>query len=62
MGLAWRITYVLVVTRYQNASLYDAAWYELQALTLASGHFFRVPSNSGPTPPTRRSPPWPSPR
>ncbi len=48
VGLAWRITYVLVVTRYQNARLYDAAWYDLQALTLASGHFFRVPFQQWP--------------
>lgn len=43
LGLAWRIAYVLAFTRHENARLYDSAWYDLQALTLASGHFFRVP-------------------
>lgn len=41
-GLLWRVLYVLVVTRHQNAKLYDSAWYELQAVTLEAGHFFRV--------------------
>jgi len=43
LGLGWRIAYVLAFTRHENARLYDAAWYELQSLTLANGHFFWVP-------------------
>lgn len=47
-GLAWRILYILLVTRYENTKLYDAAWYELQALTLTSGHFFEQLFAHGP--------------
>lgn len=47
-GLAWRVAYVLAVTRHENAKLYDAAWYELQGLTLADGHFFPVLFGHGP--------------
>lgn len=48
VALAWRVLYVVLFTRYENAHLYDAAWYELQALTLTSGHFFSVPFSTGP--------------
>ena len=48
VGLVWRVLYVMVFTRYENARLYDAAWYEIQALTLSSGHFFSVPFGVGP--------------
>lgn len=41
-GLVGRILYVMIVTRHQNAKLYDSLWYELQALGLASGRFFPV--------------------
>lgn len=47
-GLAWRVAYVLAVTRYENTKLYDAAWYELQGLTLTGGHFFPVLFGRGP--------------
>lgn len=47
-GLAGRVAYVLAVTRHQNARLYDAAWYDLQGLTLAAGHFFPVMFGHGP--------------
>jgi 4-amino-4-deoxy-L-arabinose transferase-like glycosyltransferase len=47
-GLVWRVGYVLLVTRHQNSKLYDAAWYELQGLTLAGGHFFPVLFGRGP--------------
>jgi 4-amino-4-deoxy-L-arabinose transferase-like glycosyltransferase len=47
-GLAWRILYVLIVTRHENSKLYDSAWYELQALTLADGHFFPILFGHGP--------------
>lgn len=47
-GLAGRVAYVLVVTRHQNSKLYDAAWYDLQGLTLAGGHFFPVIFGHGP--------------
>ena len=41
-ALVFRVLYVLVVTRNEPYKLYDAAYYELQALTLSSGHFFPV--------------------
>jgi 4-amino-4-deoxy-L-arabinose transferase-like glycosyltransferase len=47
-GLAWRVAYVLAITRHENGKLYDAAWYELQGLTLAGGHFFPVLFGQGP--------------
>jgi len=47
-ALAWRILYVLIFTRYENSKLYDAAWYELQGLALAGGHFFSIPFGHGP--------------
>ncbi len=47
-GLVWRVGYVLLVTRHQSSKLYDAAWYELQGLTLAAGHFFPVIFGRGP--------------
>ena len=42
LGLLWRVCYVLVFTRHEDTKFYDAAWYELQAVTLAAGHFFPV--------------------
>ncbi len=47
-ALVWRILYVLIFTRYENSKLYDAAWYELQGLTMAGGHFFSIPFGHGP--------------
>ncbi len=42
-ALVLRVLYVLVVTRNEPFKLYDAAYYELEALTLANGRFFAVP-------------------
>ncbi len=47
-ALVFRVLYVLVVTRNEPYKLYDSAYYELQALTLASGHFFPVIFGHGP--------------
>jgi hypothetical protein len=47
-ALVFRVVYVLVVTRHASFKLYDAAYYELQALTLSSGHFFPVIFGHGP--------------
>ncbi len=41
-ALALRVFYVLVVTRNEPFKLYDAAYYELQALVLSTGHFFPI--------------------
>ncbi len=48
VALAWRVLYVLLFTRYENAHLYDDGWYDLQALALSTGHFFSVPFGTGP--------------
>ncbi len=47
-ALVVRVMYVLVVTRHEGYKLYDAAYYELQALTLSTGHFFPVLFGHGP--------------
>jgi len=47
-ALVFRVVYVLEVTRHEGYKLYDAAYYELQALTLSSGHFFPVLFGHGP--------------
>jgi 4-amino-4-deoxy-L-arabinose transferase-like glycosyltransferase len=41
-ALVLRVLYVLVVTRNEPFKLYDAAYYELEALVLTTGHFFPV--------------------
>jgi len=47
-GLVLRVLYVLLVTRHEDTKLYDAAWYEIQALGLSQGHFFPVFFGRGP--------------
>jgi 4-amino-4-deoxy-L-arabinose transferase-like glycosyltransferase len=47
-ALALRVLYVLVVTRHASYKLYDAAYYELQALGLSTGRFFPVFFGHGP--------------
>jgi 4-amino-4-deoxy-L-arabinose transferase-like glycosyltransferase len=42
-GLAGRVSYVLIVTRYENSKLYDAFWYGFTGLGLSLGQFFRAP-------------------
>ena len=48
-ALALRIAYVLTVTRYQNGTLYDSAWYYSTTIGLRSGQFFREPFSFSPT-------------
>jgi len=48
-ALAFRVGYVLVVTRYENSRLYDAFWYGATSLDLAHGHFFQEPLATTPT-------------
>ena len=44
-GLAFRVGYVLVVTRYENKAFYDAFWYGYTAGNLRAGHFFQIGGN-----------------
>jgi 4-amino-4-deoxy-L-arabinose transferase-like glycosyltransferase len=53
-GLAFRVGYVLIFTRFQNQRIYDALWYQLTAQQFRMGQFFRVPKS---TPPTAAHPP-----
>jgi 4-amino-4-deoxy-L-arabinose transferase-like glycosyltransferase len=48
-GLALRLGYVLIVTRYENSKFYDAFWYTVTSDDLSQGHFFRVPFGHAPT-------------
>ncbi|MFZ0664367.1 MAG: glycosyltransferase family 39 protein [Acidimicrobiales bacterium] len=48
VALLLRVLYVLVVTRHEAYKLYDAAYYELQALALSTGRFFPVFFGHGP--------------
>ncbi len=41
--------YVLTVTRHQNGTLYDSAWYYSTTIGLRSGQFFREPFSFDPT-------------
>ena len=41
-GLAFRVGYVLLVTRHENKAFYDAYWYAYTAEELKSGHFFTL--------------------
>ena len=46
---AFRIGYVLIVTRHETNKLYDAFWYGVTAGELQHGQFFRVPLQTAPT-------------
>jgi 4-amino-4-deoxy-L-arabinose transferase-like glycosyltransferase len=48
-GLALRLGYVLLFTRYENTKFYDAFWYSVTSGTLSDGQFFRIPFGTGPT-------------
>ena len=41
-GLAFRVGYVLIVTRHENKAFYDAFWYAYTAAELKNGHFFTL--------------------
>ncbi len=48
-ALAFRIGYVLLVTRHETNKLYDAFWYGVTAGELQHGEFFRTPLGTAPT-------------
>jgi 4-amino-4-deoxy-L-arabinose transferase-like glycosyltransferase len=48
-GLAFRVGYVLIVTRHENAKFYDAFWYTVTSNDLTQGHFFRSPFANAPS-------------
>ncbi|MGB7053512.1 MAG: glycosyltransferase family 39 protein [Acidimicrobiales bacterium] len=48
-ALGLRVGYVLLFTRYENKSLYDAFWYQVMAEELRIGEFFRVPLGTAPS-------------
>jgi 4-amino-4-deoxy-L-arabinose transferase-like glycosyltransferase len=48
-GLAFRVGYVLLVTRHATGKLYDDFWYSVTATELSKGQFFRVPLGTAPT-------------
>ena len=48
-ALAFRVGYVLLVTRHQNGKLYDSFWYYSTTIGLHSGQFFRAPFSYAPT-------------
>ena len=48
-ALVLRVGYVLLFTRYENKSLYDAFWYQVMAEELRIGGFFRVPLGTAPS-------------
>ncbi len=48
-GLAFRVGYVLVVTRFENSKFYDSFWYGVTANELKQGQFFRTPFALTPT-------------
>jgi 4-amino-4-deoxy-L-arabinose transferase-like glycosyltransferase len=48
-ALAFRVGYVLLVTRYQNGTLYDSFWYYSTTIGLHLGQFFRAPFSYAPS-------------
>jgi 4-amino-4-deoxy-L-arabinose transferase-like glycosyltransferase len=48
-GLAFRVGYVLLVTRHENGKFYDSFWYGVTANELKQGQFFRAPFSVAPT-------------
>jgi 4-amino-4-deoxy-L-arabinose transferase-like glycosyltransferase len=48
-GLAFRVGYVLLVTRYENSKFYDSFWYSVTSSELSLDQFFRVPLRYAPT-------------
>jgi 4-amino-4-deoxy-L-arabinose transferase-like glycosyltransferase len=48
-ALALRVSYVLLFTRYENKSFYDAFWYQVMGDELRMGEFFRVPLGTAPS-------------
>ncbi|MCU1459411.1 MAG: glycosyl transferase, family 39 [Actinomycetia bacterium] len=48
LGLAVRVGYVLLFTRYENSTVYDAVYYGVESSLLAHGHFFVAPFVGGP--------------
>jgi hypothetical protein len=49
VALAFRVGYVLVVTRHQHGALYDSSWYYSTTIGLHLGQFFRAPFSHAPT-------------
>jgi 4-amino-4-deoxy-L-arabinose transferase-like glycosyltransferase len=49
VALAFRVGYVLLVTRHQNGTLYDSFWYYSTTIGLHSGQFFRAPFSFAPS-------------
>src|ERR1700677_5165586 len=41
-GLAFRVGYVLIITRHENNAFYDAFWYAYTATEMKNGHFFTL--------------------
>jgi 4-amino-4-deoxy-L-arabinose transferase-like glycosyltransferase len=48
LSLAFRVGYVLLITRYENSTVYDALYYGVESSLLAHGHFFVAPFVGGP--------------
>jgi 4-amino-4-deoxy-L-arabinose transferase-like glycosyltransferase len=48
-SLAFRVGYVLLVTRHQTGKFYDAFWYGVTSSELSSHQFFRIPFHTAPT-------------
>jgi 4-amino-4-deoxy-L-arabinose transferase-like glycosyltransferase len=48
-GLAFRVGYVLLVTRHENGKFYDSFWYGVTANELKQGMFFRAPFSLAPS-------------
>jgi 4-amino-4-deoxy-L-arabinose transferase-like glycosyltransferase len=48
-GLAFRVGYVLLVTRHQTGKFYDAFWYSVTSSELSRHQFFRIPFHTAPT-------------
>jgi 4-amino-4-deoxy-L-arabinose transferase-like glycosyltransferase len=49
VALGLRVGYVLLFTRFENKSLYDAFWYQVTADELRHGQFFAVPLGTAPS-------------
>ena len=48
-GLAFRVGYVLLVTRHQTGKFYDSFWYSVTSSELSRHQFFRIPFHTAPT-------------
>jgi 4-amino-4-deoxy-L-arabinose transferase-like glycosyltransferase len=48
-GLAFRVGYVLLVTRHETGKFYDSFWYSVTSSELSRHQFFRIPFHTAPT-------------